>query len=306
MDRETITTIKCWQQKVPISSGRSVYHALHVQVFLTESIPRWMLVCSPSSSSQSPLGHQPDACDRLPHPPCLRRTSLSALNVAEEDRFYFSERRCGSLSAGKISKRRSPAWAGLFYMLIWLSSCSHDCGSEHELGEVALSPPPTALQNELEQLFQGLKPDGAAVQFNRKCRILFCTCKQTLRSFKNLDISQVFTLNYDFSVGSICIAQDWNDLSPTYAEASKTPGPESDPIRPLIDRWSYCLDLCVHELGRQAVAKRLLPVRCAAEARNFSPRDRTPGVRPEHCVLFPHYSVQRYVQTSFIWSQVEI
>lgn len=208
-----------------------------------------MLVCSPSSSSQSPAGHQPDACDRLPHPPCLRRTSLSALNVAQEDRFYFSERRRGSLSAGKISKRRSPAWAGLFSMLIWLSSCSHDRGSEHELGEVALSPSPHVLQNELEQLFRGLKPDGAAVQFNRKCRISFCTSKHARRSFKNLDISQVFTLKYDFSAGSICIAQDWSELSPTYAAASNVLGQKNDLVRPLIDRWSYCDDPSVRTSG---------------------------------------------------------
>lgn len=149
-------------------------------------------------------------------------------------------------------------------MLIWLSSCSHDSGSEHELGEVALSPSPHVLQNELEQLFRGLKPDGAAVQFNRKCRISFCTSKHARRSFKNLDISEVFTLTYDFSAGSICIAQDWSELSPTYAAASNVLGQKNDLVRPMSDRWSYCDDPSVRtSRDIQAGAKRLLPVCCA-------------------------------------------
>lgn len=237
------------QQKVPISSGQQCLSHTSCPDFPRRKNPTMDACLQPIFLiSVAPPGHR------------LRRLWRTASSSLSEANLFISTKCCsrGSVLFFRASPRLligseniKEAKLGMSWFILHLDLINFVAVTIRapcvNFGEVALSPrhppipppPPTAvLRNELEQLFLGLKPDGAAVFLKQKMSNIFSVHAKIP---SNPVGTETFLRYSDWtvisSVGSICVAQDGRG-SRLHVCSS-----QSDLAICLIDRWSSCIDL---------------------------------------------------------------
>lgn len=286
------------QQTVPISSGQQCLSHTSCPDFPRRKNPTMDACLQPVFLiSVVPPGHR------------LRRLWRTASSSLSEANLFISTKCCsrGSVLFFRASPRLligseniKEAKLGMSWFILHVDLINFVAVTIGALcvnfGEVALSrspptlPPPTAaLRNELEQLFLGLKPDGAAVLLKQKMSDIFSV---HAKMPSNPVGTGTFLRYSDWavisSVGSVCVAQD--------GRGSRLHVCSSQSDLAIAPDWQVELlhrPACAHMQDGQALLQRPLPPSCAVEARNFSPHGQRPGARPEHCVLFPRYSTRR-------------